>query len=87
MEDRRMSTVGLAYEVAVVVYLHERMEHCAQKRNRVGLVGVKDAVAIAHVHVQQAKESRQALASFITEETQAVVEDGVVGSGENGVFA
>ena len=62
-----MSTVGLAYEVAVVVYLHERMEHGAQKRNGVGLVGVEDAVAIAHVHSQQAEERLQSPTRLVVE--------------------
>ena len=87
MEDRRMSTVGLAYEVAVVVYLHERMEHGAQKRNGVGLVCVEDAVAITNVHSQQTEERLQSPTRLVVEQAQAVAEEGVVGSGENGVFA
>ena len=49
--------IGLAYKVAVVVNLHERMEHGSQECHGIGFVGVENAVAIANVHSQQAEES------------------------------
>ena len=58
------------------------MEHGTQKCHGVGLVGVEDAVTIAHIHALQSEERTDATACLVAEEAQAVAKDGVVGGGD-----